>query len=178
MEFVLFVLGMVLLDLTGVVIYKEDKFRGHPLPEKVGFLKWLQSSHQWHNFGHVMVDFAITITTGILFTVATMGLFKLNNPFLSENVALPMLRFLAHHPILSSFSYMIPSTILTLIVEIVGDGHWRSFIGKPDDTRDFLFDVFTHLAGGAIASFFLAALSITVMQLFPLGIVFTIIGAL
>ena len=178
MEFTLFILGMVLLDLTGVVIYKEDKFRKNPLPEKVGLLKWLQSSHQWHNFGHVMMDFAMTITTGILFTVAIMGLFKLQNLFLLENVALPMLRFLAFHPILSAFSFMIPSTILTLIVEIIGDGHWRSFIGRPDDTRDFLFDMFTHLAGGAMASLFFAALSITVMQLFPLGIGLALLGVL
>lgn len=178
MEMVLFVLGMVLLDLVTVVIYKEDKFRGNPLPEKVGVFKWLSSSHQWHNYGHVMVDFAITLTTGILYTVATMGLFKIGNPFISEHIALPMLRFLAFHPVLSAFSFAIPSTILTLIIEIVGDGHWRSFVGKPDDTRDFLFDLFTHISGGVIASLFLGALAVTVQQLFPLAIVFAIIGAL
>lgn len=178
MELILFILGMVLLDVTGVVIYKEDKFRGNPTPEKVGVFKWLSSSHQWHNFGHVMVDFAITITTGILYTVATMGLFKLNNPFISEHIALPMLKFLAYYPVLSALSFMIPSTILTLIVEIVGDGHWKSFVGKPDDTRDFLFDLFTHISGGLIASLFLGALALTVMQLFPLAIVFAMIGAL
>jgi len=181
MSSILMFLALGLSALTGYVIYRENEFRGDPLPGRDGrtLLSWLQSAHHWHDFGHFFLEFVLTFMTQMLYVVALSILVSLRmGPWFAETIFLPAIQLLVRHPILMAFLATIPSTILTLCVEIIGDQHWKSFVGKPDDTRDFLFDVFTHLSGAVTAALLLAALNLAVQKLVMVAIMLALAGVL
>jgi len=137
-------LGAVALSaLVGYVTYLEDKARGQKLPFRdVSLMSYLQDSHHWHSFGHYFMDMSITFVS-CLFAAALINLFNSSIVPLS-----PWFTVLC----------ALPATLLTLYIEIVHDGHWRAFLGREPwmatsggDVRDFLFDVFTHVAGSGVA---------------------------
>ncbi len=150
MSWLLLAAAIGVSTLMGYLTYKEDKFRGRKLPFKdVSLVRWLQSSHHWHSFGHYFMDMVIT------FVSASVGL------IFSWTVSSVLWSFIVSHPIGAAFLAMMPSTLLTLWIEIVHDGHWRFFIGKDVDARDFGFDLATHFSGGLVASLLLAAIYYT-----------------
>ena len=178
MELNFFGMAVGLLFLTGAVISLVNQKLGDLIPPKIGVVKWLGQSYHWHDFGHFMVDYAITTFTAFSFVAAMALAFNIKTQFMVEVIGLNLLRFLVNHPVGLAFLFAVPSTLLTLYIEIVNDGHWRAFIGKDVNWKDFLFDLFTHIAGGVTASLFLAGLAITIQKTVPLFIVLRMAGIL
>ena len=142
LSLLLFLSGVAVTFLLGYITYREDAFRKRLLPvEDISIFKWLQSGHQWHSLGHYFMDFTITFTIAIGFSVSIVSF------FIPKLILLIMV-----HPIVFGLLCAIPSTLITLYIEIVADGHWRILIGDDDDPRDFVFDLVTHFSGGLTAA--------------------------
>ena len=179
MMFLLLLLTFGLVAVVSMVTYQECVFRGKTVPgPTLSVFRWLQDSERWHDYGHFMLEFIVTFMIGLF---SLMGLAMLAGVKLSPGpltMYISALGFVTNCPVLFAFTLSIPSVLLALGLEIIGDGHWRSFVGKPDDTRDFLFDVFTHVTGAFSASLLLAALNIAIVKIVPLIIALKFLGAL
>jgi len=157
--FLLYLLfGILLVVFVSYVIYREDVRLGYPVPPQISVNDWLQDKHKWNSFGHFMLDFVLTV----LFTTILLVLVALSWP--GTYIGAFLIKLLVSHTLLFCFLAMIPSTLLTLYIEIVADQHWKTFVGQPDDTKDFLFDVFTHLTGGVVAAFLMCSLLLAVKE--------------
>ena len=169
LSIVFLISALAISALVGYVTYLEDEARGGALPFKdVSLFGWLQNSHHWHDFGHFFLDMTITLVTAVLLSIVLVAFNWFSQFSFFDGIS-------------GAFLCMVPSTLLTLYIEIVADGHWRTFLGQEPwmnptptqkctechrvlpveyptgDTRDFLFDLFTHISGGLVAACLLSA---------------------
>ena len=130
-----FGLALISSACTALVIRAEDKSKGNRVPPQTPVINWLQQNRHWHSFGHYIFEMALTFFVGCVSSV--------------------LMLMLGGHwgisPALIIVLFSLPSVTLTLLVEIVADGHWKAFIGQDPEWKDFLFDLFTHLMGSLFA---------------------------
>lgn len=168
---ILYALGAVLsMGLVVLMAYRRDNLQGRPTE---GPLRWIGEDRHWHSVGHALLDF---IATTMLFAFSVSGMVAIAfwTQSLNSIQWLFLLMLGCPHGFIALL--MAPIFLAVLCYELFYDGHWRVFVGKDPEWRDFLFDLATHLLGSVSAGF-CALMALEALRLAPvIGVIQSLMG--